>query len=413
VAEIISIAAYYVSHIAVFLYMVLTHKYVGDVQGLPYENVNVLSAVLLLALVLISYLLMYFFYKKTRLARPSIHFVVNKERLGIFVLVVLVVQIVYFLFTGNGRVGGGPVSGYSFIFNFFNINAFFPFYYFLGRAKKPVYIVNILLFCALRLLQGWTSFILDFAFFEMFLYFRRHPDKKLRLPSVAALSVALLGIGGFLYQFVSAFKHFIRNHTAIVLPGYLRGLISLAARLSFFPQSLTVIQNIDAINALYQKNPIPLKEIQGALRMILPRFLMPDKDFRTLPNLVIQAAFPTVPNLTGSSVGLFAYAYELFRVDLASALVWLVLLVALVWLMRFVIYAFQQEPSQMDFLYFYMLLLVVTSGSLESVFAARFVPALFFIPFLLLFQVVRINRGFPPGFAGRRPAQSDPPETEG
>jgi hypothetical protein len=396
-AELIIIIFLIICHIVAGFTMISERKYTGEFEGffLSVENEYIVG---LLISTIIGYFLLLFIYKYTKNKKIFMlkgkRFFFNKKRFSYIYLFFTIIQIIFFLFTGVGKVGGDATSPISFIFSMFNVNCLFGLYYFICRNSnnRAIYFVNIVLFCVLQLMKGWTGFVLSIFFYELYYYFKRNPiNSILNYAKVLFFPVIAILIGGKIYQYLHSYKNLIRLNAEIENT-YLDGITLLLSRLSFFPIAVGAYQNTNLIKDLYYFDYLPLREIQALFRPLTPGFIMPDKDFRIIGNLVVQSFHPYVTSTTSSNFGIISYLQLLFNVNIADFLIYIIVSVLLLILVKSLFDSVEEKKGDLNFLYFILLLNMYEIGSLEMVFGYGILPIVFFIPLFIIFKVVIIKR---------------------
>lgn len=372
--------------------MIFTGIGVGGAEDLRL-TVSSMEIFILLLITILIFLFGYLFYVKTRRIKGIFLFPklsVNTKKFNSFFLIIVLANIIFLLSTGVGVVGGSATSSYSWIFSALSIEQLFPFYYLLCREDKgKLFWGNVILFSLFRILQGWTSFLLTIAIFEMFFFFKRHKLSKLtQISIIFNLPLLFILIGGKVYQYAYVLKNQIRYDITFYL-SYIDGTIKFVERISNFPMAVTAYQNLNLIKVLYLSETLPIKEVLSIFRPLIPSFLMSYKEFRPINNVVVQSIYSTVSEATSTGIGLPMYITSLFYTDLASGLIWLFLIFFLFITIRSIMLSVERYPGQLDILYFLLILSVISNGSIEMVFSYGYIKLIYFIPFLLFFKVIK------------------------
>jgi hypothetical protein len=396
-AEFLIIIFLILCHIVSAFNLISSGLYTGDLEGFQVK-VGVELILGILVFIIAGYFLIIVLYRLTK--DVKIHFFTglklsfNKKRFSILFLFVAIAQMIFFLRTGVGKVGGDATSPISFIFSMFSLNSLFGLYYFTCRSgtKRFLYFLNIVLYCALQLMKGWSGFLLAIFFYEIFLYFKRNPIKSVySYTRVLIIPIIAILIGGKVYQYLHAYKNLVRFNAEIENT-YSEGVTLLLSRLSFFPVAVGSFQNSNIIEDLYYYNYVPLRETQALFRPISPGFIMKDKDFRIIGNLVIQSFHPEVSSATSSNFGILSYLSLLFKINLFEFVLYILTCTSLVVLVKSLFDSIEQYKGELNFLYFMLLLNLYEVGSLEMVFGYGIVPIVFFIPIFLVFKIVVFQR---------------------
>lgn len=396
-SEILIVFFLILCHIVACFTILDTNTLSGDLDGFPLR-LSSFIVITMLILIIIGYIVLILFYRKYKDKKiflfKNYRLKVNSDKLLILMFFTIIAQFIFFLKTGVGKVGGDATSPVSFVFAMFNVNSIFGLFYFLCRKskKKWLYVLNIILFSVLQLLKGWSSFMLLIFFFEIYFYFRRNPIKSIvNYTRLLTLPVIAILIGGKIYQYVHAYKNLVRFNSEIENT-YFDGVTLLLSRLSFFPVSVGAFQNSERVEKLYNFNFVLLRDIQSLFRPLTPGFLMPDKDFRIIGNLVIQSYHPEVSSFTSSNFGLFNYLHILFTVSIFDFIAYILTAGVLIILVKSLFDSLESYRGELNFLFFILLLNVYEVSTLEMVFGYGILPIVFFIPIFLVFKIVVFQR---------------------
>lgn len=393
--EMVTLLIYIISTIIIGTSIMASREFQGELNQFEL-TVSDIEILLILILTIAGFYIAYLYYKRTKNKKKYLtksKWIVNTNRFNYFFLIALVAQIIFVINTKVGVVGLGATSSFSFIFSLLGLGALFNFYYFLCRKKKSkIYIINIILFSSLQLLQGWSGFIFNIAMFEIYLYFKNR-KKTSFLNELKVLAIAIFGIfiGGKLYQYAFAFK-FKQRFGVVYKLTYLQGLVNLVNRLTHISISIGAYQNVNVVKELYLSSNTLFPEIRGILRPIIPRFLMPYKEFRTLNNFVIQSFNPDIVYYTSSNFGLINYSLTLLYIGFFDFSFWLVVTIILFSLSRRLINSFEQYEGQLDFLYFLLIMNLFTIGSPEMVFSYGYLQLIYVIPLLFFLKVIQFEK---------------------
>ena len=395
--EFFVIIFYVLNTLIIGMYMFTTKKYTGELVNFD-MTISDFELLGLLLITILFYFLIYIIYIATKNMKGlllNIHFSIHTKKLDVFYLLLLIFQIIFFILTGVGRIGGSATSGISFVFSFLKVEPIFGLYYFLRREEsKKIFWVNILLFSLLRLLKGWTGFILTIALYELYFHFKRNGNNRLTLINAIktyTLPIILILSGSKIYQYMYTVKFKIRLNQIINLD-YIDGMVNLINRLTFFPISVGAYSNFKLIKSLYISDSIIFKEIQGFFRPIAPRFIMPIKEFRSLNNNVLQSFWDTITPTTSSSMGLPVYALTLMRINFLEFIIWLIMTLLFINVIKRLFNSLEQYSGQLNYLYFWLLFDTFYSASLETSFSYGVLPIFYILPVLVVFKVIRIER---------------------
>ena len=255
----------------------------------------------------------------------------NRKKLELFLFIIIIAKLFFLLKTGIGKAGGEwSHNKFSVIFNFFNIDTLFLIYYLSYRSNlnKNFFIIAIL-YSSYQILSGWTGFILSIATIEIYVHINSKKVFKYLL-----LLPLIFFIGAFAYQFIYPIKMFIRVGVMETIT-YGESLIKLMERMSWFSHSCVGLQNSDKIISLYRKYGYSGTEIKGFFRPVIPSFLMPNKDFRSLNNLLMNSVYPDLGNNTSANFGQLIYLYNLIRISITDSIVYFIVLFINTFLYKF------------------------------------------------------------------------------
>ncbi|SDP84667.1 hypothetical protein SAMN04515624_1407 [Eubacterium maltosivorans] len=394
-AERIVITIYCLCHGILAVFMIQSREYVGEAKSMAILKVSNIVIILNLIIIVVGYILLYCYYLKTKDKKTKFKVIVEKKKFHIFFLVLLCFSFLFFLLTDVGKAGTNNRSTFSFLFSMFSIKALFPFYYFLGREKKIIYVFNIVIFVLYRLLQGWSGFLFDIFIYELFLYCSKHKDKiKFKNIKIFFYSFLALLFSGVIYQYIYGLKNYIRYEVSkINFLTFRQGLIEITNRLSFFPQATAALQNQEIIKSIYiNYSPMPLKEIIAFFRPIMPSFIMTNKIFLSINAIAKQSMVMYPIENTSLNIGIISYAISLFNADLMAGIIWIILLFVSIKAIRIIIKSLEEYQGQLDILYFILLINVYNIGSLETVIASNYIPLLFMFPVLWFLKIFKIYR---------------------
>lgn len=397
-AEKTAIIIYVLSHVVSAIYMLFNRVYIGEAKGITILDLDNFVIFGWLLVITLGYIFMYGFYRVTRNKKPRLSImpskiIINREKAHIFIFVLVIAQLLFSSITGVGKVGSNSTSSYSFIFSFFRVESVFLFYYLCCREKKKIFVINSALFFIYRLSLGWTWFIFQYAIIELFIYFRKNP-RKYKFSNIKLLfyPTALLLIGAKAYQYFYQLKFYIRLNTWGFKLDYFDSLTALTNRFSFFPLSVSVFQNLDRIKSLYNEENILFKEVLGMFRPLVPGFLMPNKLFRPMNNVFVQAIHYDITPITSSPVGIFSYIIALFYSDFLSGIVWFLLLLLLFILVSSIIKALETEKGSLDIVYFFLIFEIYNVATLEQVYSYGYLSVFYLAPFLYLLGIIKNER---------------------
>lgn len=396
--ELIFIFLYIMCALVEAVLMCINHQYYGDTQG-AYYNIDDYQIIVCLFIFILTWIFGYLFYLRTRhkKGKPVEKKIYVKDKFTYVMTIWLIVYLIYTFKTKVGIVGSNAVSKLSPIFSMLDVTVVFNIYYILfrKREKKKIFILNVVLFCVLRIIQGFTGFILDIAMFELYFYCIRHKIKKNFIISCFVIMAMVFG-GALFYRIMYPLKFAIRNdygfEFTLILP-YWDAVSKLISRFSTFSRGTFALFNMNKIKKLYLSQNIFLAEIKDIFKPVMPRFIMRNKDFASLCSCIFIAAFDTLEKAGGSSSpGILIYAAMVVFSDPLSAIIWLPLYIAS---FKFVskIYALLEVNStaELDILYFSLIIRYLMTGYLQPLLMITNIKLIFIGPFLYCIGMIRIK----------------------
>ncbi|RFU93817.1 hypothetical protein DYP60_12945 [Sphaerochaeta halotolerans] len=381
---------YVIVHVITAYYLLKADEYVGEAYSVGKINISGLLIVVILLMTILGYYIINNLYKKSNKIRSKFSIRFSTNKLHSFYFMMLLLSLYLFFDASIGSAVNAGESKLSFLVGIFSVRALFPIYYVVERKKDWRFVVNVLFYCTLRLLQGWTGFLLDIAIMEVLI---RLKDTKLTnskiIVSVIA-PIALLFSAGLAYSVLYPIKNYIRfDQSSIRFLPFLDGLSAIINRVSFFSQSIASIQTASITKAIYAAQSIILGEIKSIFRPLVPSFLM-DKSMYSLSLCIKQSFVNYAVSGTSLNVGILSYAHNLANADFLSFLFWIILTIFLVRIFL-VIFASIYCNGNNHVLYYLLLLNVYNVASIESVFSYGYLPLFLMLPFLMLFGIIRIS----------------------
>ncbi len=314
-----------------------------------------------------------------------LRFRLHQHKLNIIFMFILIIQLLFLLSTGVGRLLSDAAHPLSPVLSLFFPDAFFPVYYIINRtkingSKNKVFYLNVILYSSLKLMQGWSGFILIIAFLELY-HQTKYIKLKFRYICISTLiPLLILSAGGLVYKYVYQFKNDIRG-TPVSEITYSQGVSLLASRLSMLPVSIAAYDRMDDVASIFNRDPIFMKEVVALGRPVLPRFIMPNKEFRPLNNHVLEAYYPEIGDKTSANMGFYMYLTALVAADFIQAAFYIVVLIFMIFLAKVFFSTIEIYRGQLNFIFFILLIDVANIASLEVVFGYGFIKV---IPLFLL-----------------------------
>ena len=330
----------------------------------------------------------YFLYKKIKIKLPlkRYSFSLNINKLNIFFLVIIIIQILFYLKTGIGKVGTIKNNNFSFIFNLFNLDCFFLFYYIIARKKNFLYIFNTLLCITYYLMRGWTGIFLYIFIIEGSLFLNKRNLSNIYIIFI----VPILVLGGKIYQYLYILKFYIRRNMIFQVT-FLDGINHLLERLSIISNSLMGFQNAELIKNLYLEQNLKYVEIISFFRPFTPSFLF-DKNFKILNNLIISSVFGNSDN-NSYVIGFISYIYNLYNIGIKELVLWTIffLVVFLLYIKLVMFFIKATEKKELKILIYIYILELCNGGSLEMNNYGW--PKIYFLILIfLIFGIVKVYR---------------------
>lgn len=383
---------------------IVNYVSMGEVKGLNLQ-LGRFELFLLLIIQIVMLGLSYPAFLKTKDRTLKIHrgssyrLEINYKAMHRFMLLLLLANILFTASTGNATLGREVTSKVSFIFNIIQVRPLFLIYYVCVRqTKKTVYWINIVLYMVFRFMCGWSGHILTIVFLEAFLRIKYHKiqvNLRWLLKMNGILVVSAFFVGSWMYCFVYPFKNSIRYGYSIgsIPPlSFSAGVEALLSRFTNYPVTVAAVQNHNLIASLYQEQGKLLWEVESIFSPLLPRFIMPNKEFRGLNNIVKWTVFPGMDRTTGSGYNVLVYWANIFECSMGCFLVAIITLIVLFMISKKIIYLFDNGSKDVEILYFMLLYTVFSGSNLSSIFGYGYIPLLYTIPIMVILGIVKVKR---------------------
>ena len=260
--------------------------------------------------------------------------------------------------------------------NLINIELFFPIYYLVFRKdinKRFTFVVII--YCLLKVIQGWTGFILSLFFMELFY---RCTNKKLSIYFILLLPLIFL-IGGFLYKYMYPLKTYIRLHEFKNI-SYGEALIKLVSRISAFSNSCCAYENQNQMLKLNRMYSRDYAELLYFFNPIVPGGLY-DKSFKPFNMLLLKAAISNTAGFSNFDLGA-TYYHLLFKSSIFQYLYYFIILIVNAFIM-WIYYAILIPIKKSNYVqfafstYFIAILLVGGGLNMQSTWITSVISVLF------------------------------------
>lgn len=385
-----------VSAIYMFILDMVTLKFNGS---MPAELFSPTREVLLIGFVLhiIPLLCVIPIFKKTKNIRisylkiPKKIWYFDEKKIHIFIFFIMFINLIFAIRTGIGTADSSNRNSFSFLLRIFPPEPLMLLYFVFehNTKKKIVFWVNFFLYAAFQLSTGWTGFIFQYAFIELFLYVKHGNKIKFNF-SILKLSflcdIGFIVVGGAIYSLLRPLKFAIRYGYAYSGKNTLaEGMANLVSRLTNYEATVVSIINHKKIARLYTKQGIWNWEAVSAFKNVLPRFLMPGKDYRVLGNVLMNSYFPDIESTTSTGYCLITYAWNLFESNIPGFVLWVLMYVLLFAICKRIIQMFDNGNGDSDVLYFFLILEVLQGNPISASLGATYLElpyALILLPLL-------------------------------
>ncbi len=384
---------------------VITHTSMGDETWGLLLTLDRIELFAILVLHVGTLALAYPFFLKTKDKRIRFHkgnplkFEINTKKIHIFMVLLIISNIYATVQLGNATVGKTATSSWAAIFNIIQVRPIFMIYYVCARdIKKNIYWINILLYIIYQFLCGWSGHIMIIVFLEMYLRIKHNKYGSL-VNNLLKVNDVLVGaaftFGSWLYCFVFPFKNSIRYGLKIgALPSlnYIEGVKRLISRFTNYPIAVAAIQNHSKMVDLYRSQERPLWEIEAIFSPLLPRFIMPNKEFRPLANIVSWAFSPNFGMNSGTGYNMFIYWFNLFESDFICFFLGINIFILFFVISKKLIYAFDNGSKDVEVLYFLLVYGIFAGGQLASTFGYGYIALVYTIPIMWFLGIIKIKK---------------------
>lgn len=388
---------------SIYLWMLLVCHTIGFFSFITINNTASDRSVAALAyfIIVLTTMLVFPFYKyrvKNRIYKRHVIIEVNHSYFDKMMFVLLVANIIYSVSTGAGTAETYVQTSYSVIFSLLYIKSIIWVYYFSNRENycSKLFIINIILYLALQLLQGWSGVIIYLFLFEMYFYFKRKGLEENRLPIKAVpiiFLIVLLAIigGGILYSYIFTIKYKARGYNAFTNSlSWAQGINQLVYRLTYFNSSAKSIILKDRICNLYLQQQNPLIELEAFFRPLVPRSLMPDKLFRSMGSCIYTGTTGIYNINITDNAGIVDYGMLLLNCNVEMFIIWILLLFFCFKFTVAILRCFEEYEGQYNMLIFQIIVDLIAAGNLETQFSQTYIKLLFFIFFMWILGIVKI-----------------------
>lgn len=325
---------YLIPYTVDFLYIMTSHIYLSD---LSYYKIPVNLPNLFICFIYMKGLAWYFLgiylclliHNRKYITR--ITFSYKRRTLELALIIFFLLQILFAYKFKIGAAGGHSGNKFSALMNLINIEAFFPIYYFLYRDKINIrFYIVIILYITLKVVQGWSGFILNLFFIEAFY---RIYKGKIGIKFILIIPIVIL-FGGLVYQIMYPVKIFMRTGSFETIT-YIEALIKLITRLSCFSNCCAAYEFSANILRYNEVLNVPHGDILYFFNAITPSSLY-DKSFQPLNRLFLLGVLNKggFANFDCGST----YYYLLFKVSIFDFIIYFGILI-----INSVVYRFASE----------------------------------------------------------------------
>jgi len=335
------------------------------------------------------YMLFLPIYSKNKL---FVNLNLKRKRFGGFVLLILVSNAAFIYETNVGRVLSGASSLYSPIFAMLSPSFLILVYYLFARERAGViFWINIACYCFIEIYKGWTGFLLLFFFFEVHFFYKKKKMKALiKYINIVVIVLIMVFAGSLLYKYLFPLKMAIRGASASSSPiEYNVALERMVSRLTFFPVAVGGVQRANEVGGVFNNSPMEMKELLGFLRPVVPSVTFDKTSFNSLNNDVLRAYKPDITTSTSSDLGFFSYVFILAQADIMQCIMFLILTTLMTFLFAIVTSSFLGKKGEI--LFFFTLMSIYYTVSLEVVFASFLSFLLYLMPLMFLLKIYTVN----------------------
>lgn len=351
-------------------------------------------------LIVLTYCIAYAFYKKTKKSdknKQKYMIEINISRLNAFMFFLTAGTFIFVLRTRIGTAESYIRVFGSQFFSVLNVNSIFYIYYILGRRKKSrIYWINIILYVAMRLFQGWTGVIFDVFLYELYFRCRNYKwyNQAITVKKffyIIMINIFIIFAGGAMYSILQPLKYTIRYGEKYNSIGISEGIERLVSRFSVLQSSVYALIYRNDILSLYNSQG-RFTECFSFIRPLLPTFIMSNKNFYSLGNS-IAAGISGIYNINISdSVGIIYFADLLFESNYIMGIIWLCVYILIFIFIRKVIKLIEIQNNEFDIFYYLFIYACITSGNIETSFSQTYFKLLFFFPVLYVLGIISFKK---------------------
>lgn len=386
---------YIISAIYFFLLDCITNKFNGS---MPAELFSPSRKILFCGFLIhiIPLFLVYPIFKRTKNIHikfkqiPTKVWYFDESKIHWVVFAVMTINLIFATLTGVGKADSSNRTQLSFLLRIIPPEPLMLLYFvFVHKTKKVIFWINFCVFGMYSIITGWTGFILEYAFIELFFWVKY--SKKVSFPVLKfgfICDSVFIVLGGIIYSFLRPLKFAIRyGYSYGGRNTFYEGIFNLVSRLTDYEATVVSIINHDKIVQLYKMQGIWYWEAISVFKNVLPRFVMPHKDYRVLGNILMQSFYSDVESTTSTGYGLLCYGWNLFNATLPGMILWIIIYLLLFIVCKHIIQMFDAGNGDSDVLYFVMLMKVIQGTPINVSIGCSYLE---FLYAMILFPLLKI-----------------------
>lgn len=313
------------------------------------------------------------------------YFVKYKFNRFTYVLIIGFLFQIFFAFKFKiGSAGGHSGSKFSMFMNLLSLDGFFYVYYFIFRDKiSKRFVFIVLIYCALKIIQGWSGFVLMLFFAELYY---RYTNKKINSLFFLLIPIFIF-VGALLYQHMYPLKTFIRIGEYVKI-SYLEALVKLVTRISCYSNSCVAYEKLDELINLNNSFSREHAELLYYFNPILPSFVY-DKSFHPLNSLLLKARFSEA-GFSNFDLGSIYYLL-LWKISKLDFILYFTIVILNSCLYRFFLQITAQTGSYVSYVFVTYYCTVFLSGSALNMQSTWLISIFSFILFFC-FGIVKLYK---------------------
>lgn len=319
----------------------------------------------------------------------------DERKIHILMSIIMMVNLVFALRTGIGRADSIERSSLSFLLRIIPPEPMMLLYFvFCHNTKKRKHFwINFVLFALYQFATGWTGFLLQYGFIELFFIVKYSKKLKSSFPILKLgilCDVCLVTLGGVLYSFLRPLKYAVRygygytGKTSIT-----EGMANLVNRLTNYESTVISIINHTKIANIYQRQRIWHWEATSVFKNVLPRFIMPNKDYRVLGNILVNSYYPDITTATSTGYSIITYAWNLLESSLPGFIIWIILYIFMFIICKKIIELFEDGSRDSEILYFILVMEVLQGTPINVSLGATYLELIYALLLLPIMGIIK------------------------